>query len=223
MQGILVLLGIAQFTNMLFVTHILLFTWVLILAVLLIREYRQEKRKELLFLLIAYVIVGASGLSALLLYWLFEIPYYGAIFELGILAFLVLLIADVVMEMADNIRYRMETQAYERLVREDGLTGFETRTGFEKALEEMVVHTGEYQDILLIYIHIDHLRFTNKEFGRGLGDELVAASARCIGNVFRGKGTCYRIGDDEFAVLVRDPEKPEWFWAGTAEKRGRKQ
>lgn len=155
MQGILVLLGIAQFTNMLFVTHILLFTWVLILAVLLIREYRQEKRKELLFLLIAYVIVGASGLSALLLYWLFEIPYYGAIFELGILAFLVLLIADVVMEMADNIRYRMETQVYERLVREDGLTGFETRTGFEKALEEMVVHTGEYQDILLIYIHID--------------------------------------------------------------------
>lgn len=75
---------------------------------------------------------------------------------------------------------------------------------------------------------IDHLRFTNKEFGRGLGDELVAASARCIENVFRGKGTCYRIGDDEFAVLVRDPEKPEWFWleqlkkeAGNSEKSGR--
>lgn len=111
----------------------------------------EEKRTALSSYSLCYC--RASGLSALLLYWLFEIPYYGAIFELGILAFLVLLIADVVMEMADNIRYRMETQAYERLVREDGLTGFETRTGFEKALEEMVVHTGEYQ-IFFLFIFI---------------------------------------------------------------------
>ena len=68
----------------------------------------------------------------------------------------------------------------------------------------------------------------NEEFGRGLGDEMVIASARCIENVFRGKGTCYRIGGDEFAVLVCDPEEPEEFWleqlkkeAGSSERYGR--
>ena len=227
-QGILAFLGIAQFKDMLIVTHILLFVWVLILAVLLIREYRREKRKEFLILLIAYIIVSASGISALILYWLFEISYYGAIFELGILVFLVLIIADTVMEMADNIRYRLESQAYERLVQEDGLTGLETRTGFEKALEKISGQIQEYQDILLIYIDINHFRMANEEFGRGLGDEMVIASARCIENVFRGKGTCYRIGGDEFAVLVCDPEEPEEFWleqlkkeAGSSERYGR--
>ncbi len=227
-QGILAFWGIAQFKDMLIVTHILLFVWVLILAVLLIREYRREKRKEFLLLLIAYITVSASGISALILYWLFEISYYGAIFELGILVFLVLIIADTVMEMADNIRYRLESQAYERLVQEDGLTGLETRTGFEKALEKISGQIQEYQDILLIYIDINHFRMANEEFGRGLGDEMVIASARCIENVFRGKGTCYRIGGDEFAVLVCDPEEPEEFWleqlkkeAGSSERYGR--
>lgn len=41
---------------------------------------------------------------------------------------------------------------------------------------------------------------------------MVVSSARCVENVFREKGTCYRIGGDEFAVLVYDPEVPDEFW-----------
>lgn len=136
LQGVLVILGAFEFKDMLFVTHILLFVWVLISAVLLIREYRKHKQREIHLLLIAYIIVGASGIIALILYWLFEISYYGSIFELGNLVFLVLVIADAVMMMADNVRYRLESQAYERLSREDGMTGLETRANFEK--------TGKY-------------------------------------------------------------------------------
>ena len=83
LQGVLVILGAFEFKDMLFVTHILLFVWVLISAVLLIREYRKHKQREIHLLLIAYIIVGASGIIALILYWLFEISYYGSIFELG--------------------------------------------------------------------------------------------------------------------------------------------
>ena len=211
-QGILAFMGIAKFKDMLFVTHILLLVWVVILAALLIREYRTHRRKEFLILLSAYIIVGASGVLALGLYWLFEISYYGVIFEMGSLAFMILILADAVMEVADNIRYRMEAQAYERLVQRDGMTGLETRNGFEKALEEISANVEKYKDILLVYIDIDHLRLTNEEFGRGKGDELVVASARCIENVFREKGSCYRIGGDEFAVLVCDPGQQEEFW-----------
>ena len=41
---------------------------------------------------------------------------------------------------------------------------------------------------------------------------MVVISARCVENVFQEKGTCYRIGGDEFAVLVYDPEVPDEFW-----------
>lgn len=55
--GVLVILGAFEFKDMLFVTHILLFVWVLISAVLLIREYRKHKQREIHLLLIAYIIV----------------------------------------------------------------------------------------------------------------------------------------------------------------------
>ena len=182
-------------------------------AVLLIWEYRKHKQREIHLLLIAYIIVGASGIIALILYWLFEISYYGSIFELGNLVFLVLVIADAVMMMADNVRYRLESQAYERLSREDGMTGLETRANFEKKLESISADMGRYRDILLMYIDIDQLRVINEEYGRAAGDEMVVISARCVENVFREKGTCYRIGGDEFAVLVYDPEVPDEFWS----------
>ena len=123
-----------------------------------------------------------------------------------------LVIADAVMMMADNVRYRLESQAYERLSREDGMTGLETRANFEKKLESISADMGRYRDILLMYIDIDQLRVINEEYGRAAGDEMVVISARCVENVFQEKGTCYRIGGDEFAVLVYDPEVPDEFW-----------
>lgn len=156
--------------------------------------------------------IPAKTGEKLILYWLFEISYYGSIFELGNLVFLVLVIADAVMMMADNVRYRLESQAYERLSREDGMTGLETRANFEKKLESISADMGRYRDILLMYIDIDQLRVINEEYGRAAGDEMVVISARCVENVFREKGTCYRIGGDEFAVLVYDPEVPDEFW-----------
>ena len=98
------------------------------------------------------------------------------------------------MLMTDNVRYRLESQAYERLSREDGLTGLETRVNFEKKLESISADMGRYRDILLMYIDIDQLRVINEEYGRAAGDEMVVSSARCVENVFREKGTCYRIG-----------------------------
>lgn len=217
-QGILVIRGQAEFKNMLFVTHILLFVWVLVSAVLLIREYKEHRQREIRLLLAAYIIVEAGGVIALILYWVFEISYYGAIFELGSLIFLALVIADAVVIMADNIRYRLESQAYERLSREDGMTGLGTRVNFERDVEAISADMEKFQDVLLVYIDIDHLRLTNEEYGRAVGDELVMASARCVENAFRGKGTCYRIGGDEFAVLVCDPKETEEVWKKRLEK-----
>lgn len=70
---------------MLFVTHILLWIWVWISAVLLWKEYRKDPAKDLRNIMAAYTIVSVSGILALVLYWLFQISYYGAIFALGIL------------------------------------------------------------------------------------------------------------------------------------------
>ena len=138
---------------MLFVTHVLLITWVLIVAVLLWKEYRKKPDRSVQIILIAYMILLFSGLLSLSLYWLFEISYYGAIFEFGILVFLVMIIADTVISLVGKVRYRTEMQAYERLMKEDWMTGMQSREPFENLLAEIPKTMNEHKDILLVFMY----------------------------------------------------------------------
>ena len=205
-QGILNYLGVFEFIDMLFVTHILLWIWVWISAVLLWKEYRKDPAKDLRNIMAAYTIVSVSGILALVLYWLFQISYYGAIFALGILAFLVLILADAVANLAENIHFRTEMQAYERLMKEDSMTGMPNREPFEKLIAGITQEAHNYRNILLVFMDIIHLRRVNHEIGRTAGDEMVIAAARCMEAVFGEHGKCYRIGGDEFAAVVYDPD-----------------
>lgn len=52
-QGLLAYFGVFTFADMLFVTHVLLITWVLIVAVLLWKEYRKKPDRSVQIILIA--------------------------------------------------------------------------------------------------------------------------------------------------------------------------
>ena len=104
-------------------------------------------------ILIAYMVLLFSGLLSLSLYWLFEISYYGAIFEFGILVFLVMIIADTVISLVGKVRYRTEMQAYERLMKEDWMTGMQSREPFENLLAEIPKTMNEHKDILLVFMY----------------------------------------------------------------------
>lgn len=143
---------------------------------------------------------------ALILYWLLNISYYGTIYGIGILIFLILIIQDTIVNMAKNIRYRTEMQAYERLMQEDRMTGLPNREPFENCLTGIRQNAEKYKDILLVFLDINHLRTINGEFGRAAGDEVVLAAVRCMKNAFGKNATCYRTGGDEFAALIYDPE-----------------
>ena len=206
LQGILNYLGIFCFTQLLFVTHILLWVWVLISVTLLWKEYRKEPKRDILTIMIAYTVLGISGIVALFLYWTLNISYYGTIYGVGILIFLSLIIEDTIVNMAKNIRYRTEMQAYERLMQEDRMTGLPNREPFENRLTDIRKNADQYKNILLVFMDLNHLRVINGEFGRAAGDEVVLAAVRCIETAFGKKAEYYRTGGDEFAALIYDPD-----------------
>ena len=105
-QGVLNRFLGMEFVDMLFVTHILLTGGVAVCAWLLIKECRLHKTRELKQVLLAFITVSMGGVLALLLYWILKIPYYGSIFQLGILIFVVLTLSDIVISMAGNIHYK---------------------------------------------------------------------------------------------------------------------
>lgn len=214
-QGGLCYLGVFDMIDMLIVTHLLLGVGVSIVAVLLVREYRKSPCVELKIIWHAFMMLAGSGVLAMLLYWLFEIPYYELLFECGILIFVVTLLFGLVLTMTEHIQYKTEMLVYQRLAKEDNLTGIANRLAFEEKVSEIQGRAETYRDVALIFMDVNGLKKVNDRFGHNAGDELIVAAARCIDNAFAGKGSCYRIGGDEFCVLLTNPEgtAEEWFEA----------
>ena len=212
LQGILNSLGVFEFVDMLFVTHLLLFGSVGIASWILIKEYREKQTGELRSILKAFLMLSAGGLLAIVLYWLLEIPYYEIIFECGILIFVILLMAGIIAAMTKNIQFRTEMMVYQRLAREDRLTGMKNRRAFEEYLTELQKKADTYENVALIFMDLNQLKSVNDCYGHNAGDELLIASARCIENTFGAEGSCYRIGGDEFCAIIENPLKTEEEW-----------
>ena len=208
-QGLLNYAGFFEFIDMLFITHLLLVIGVSILIWILIREYLKERSDELKTILVAFAMLAASGVLALVLYWLFKIPYYGNIYEVGIVIFVIVLICGLIITMTDNILYKAEIQAYQRMAKEDKMTGLGNRRAFDDFNNVFTQNITEYDNALLIFMDLNGLKIINDTYGHSVGDELIIASANCIRKAFGEKGTCYRLGGDEFCTIILNPTQTE--------------
>ena len=211
-QSLLDYFGVCSFIDMLLATHLLLAAGIGLITILMLREYARTHHREILVTLAAFAILAAGGLLAIVLYWLLEIPYYGAIFEIGILIFIICLLCSLVTTMAANLRFKAEAVVYQRLSQEDHLTGLANRRSFEKYLTDLETGSDIYGNMALLFMDLDGLKYFNDQFGHNVGDELIIAAARCIETAFSEIGTCFRIGGDEFAVILPDPEGDEEDW-----------
>lgn len=211
-QGILNYFGVFEFIDMLIVTHVLLIFGVTAAAGLVIKEYLESKSREIRVILWAFVMLSAGGLLAILLYWLLKIPYYDVIFECGILVFVSLLLCGIISGITENIQFKTEMLVYQRLAKEDRLTGLKNRMAFEEYLTELQSKAAAFKNVALAFMDLNQLKEVNDSYGHNAGDELLIAAARCIQNTFGAEGNCYRIGGDEFCVIIENPTKTEQEW-----------
>ena len=89
--------------------------------------------------------------------------------------------------------------------RHDTLTGLLNREEFERRLTHEVnrVRSGIANHSLL-YLDIDRFRVINDTSGHVVGDRALLDVARLLQDHVRTSDLCARLGDDEFAVLLRD-------------------
>ena len=211
-QGIVHLVFKIQFIKMLSITHVLLFTGVISMTYLLWKEYKQYKTKELELCLNAFGLLGASGVLALILYWLLQIPWYDAIFQFGILLFVIILFFGIIQKVSNDISFHIEQTIYEKMSMEDRLTGLQNKKAFDKFLDEQI-GIEHKQNTLLLLIHLDDLKEINRIYGLNMGDEIVIAAGSCIkkacNSVTENSEELFRIKGDEFAVVIKNPTKRE--------------
>lgn len=208
-QSILDYKGIFHMIDMLFVTHILLAAGVLVLVWILWKEYQKEHDKELLFILESFCVVGSGGVLALLLYWSLRISYYEVFFDIGIIVYIILLIRNLILEVVNNFQFKTEMTVYQRLAKEDKLTGLKNRRAYDDFLSKIIAEAEIYENIILAFMDLNRLKEVNDRYGHSVGDEMVICAARCIENAFQSYGECFRIGGDEFCAVLLNPKLSE--------------
>ncbi len=101
-----------------------------------------------------------------------------------------------------------DLKAYQKKIEDqishDDLTGIFNRHKFTEDFTEGVrdaVRSGGDQGTFL-YLDLDDFKEINDGLGHHVGDALLVAVARSLGTILKDNGSCYRIGGDEFAVLI---------------------
>jgi diguanylate cyclase (GGDEF)-like protein len=87
----------------------------------------------------------------------------------------------------------------------DGLTGLGNHRAFQEALDDLISSSRESgSPVSLLMIDVDDLKQVNDRRGHMAGDEVLRAVAQIMRANLRRSDRAFRIGGDEFALLLPD-------------------
>lgn len=193
-----------QPAKMLIVSQILVLISGLVVSLVWIRERQKNKSAENTLLGIGIVGLLASAVIAFVLYWFMHYEHYVAVFETGLVIFIIAVFIMVAEGAVANERFKVETEVYARLALEDMLTGLKNRRSFDEYLELIPKMDPPLQDAALLFLDVEHLKTVNDQYGHHAGDELLVAACRAMEKAF-GRDNCYRIGGNEYCIVLENP------------------
>lgn len=132
-------------------------------------------------------------------YWI--IPFQGFFFEFGIFVFVLLQLRSIGQNMLRNYQQAAKSQMYEQLAMTDYMTKLKNRTAYQHRIYE---HSEQEdpEDVFCVMVDINNLKMVNDTYGHEKGDILISETAIALQMTFREYGEMYRIGGDEFAVIL---------------------
>lgn len=100
------------------------------------------------------------------------------------------------------------SESYEKLqdlAYKDSLTGIGNRMAFNEKLKQY----DEMEVISCVVADVNNLKLCNDKYGHSEGDKIITDAVECICAAFDEIGSCYRIGGDEFCVLIPECEETQ--------------
>ncbi len=106
------------------------------------------------------------------------------------------------LEERDRLREDYDRTRLEALT--DGLTGLGNHRAFQDELDQQVTRARTDEgSVALVVVDLDELKQVNESQGHAAGDDLLQATARVIAAVLPRHDRGFRIGGDEFALVLR--------------------
>jgi|GEM_PF-2009372 len=99
---------------------------------------------------------------------------------------------------------RREQERLQQLAERDPMTGLLNRAGLAQRVARpgLLKDADEADELVLLYIDLDHFKAVNDTLGHAAGDRLLQRFARRLLRAVRSSDAVARLGGDEFAILL---------------------
>ena len=129
--------------------------------------------------------------------------------NVGILGFLLLMAPSVRRRDQTGLPRSDDIERLERAALTDNLTALRNHRAFHEDLTTEVERRNRLGgSFSLLMVDLDGLKQVNDQFGHQAGDERIRALAACLRRTKRDSDIAYRVGGDEFTVIL--PGERAW-------------
>jgi diguanylate cyclase (GGDEF)-like protein len=129
-----------------------------------------------------------------------NVDSYGNIFVFVFIAFFAV---DVSITTIRDVDAGKKAAVYRELAEKDMLTGCYNRNAYRNDTCTWL----DLKNVLLITCDLNNLKQCNDTLGHAYGDQYITDSATILKKVFIKYGKIYRIGGDEFCIIIPDKHK----------------
>ncbi|NLW11134.1 MAG: GGDEF domain-containing protein, partial [Clostridiaceae bacterium] len=197
---LLQLTGIADFYELLWITHISLLMTAVFMAGSLTFEYKYYDNPEVLPFAKSIFLMVAFFIAELIAFYFGDFYPTSTFIRIGIVLFIVSLGIHTLKRLRKAIDNSRKASIMEKLAYIDILTGALNRTAYDRDLEGL---DPEAEKVVIAILDVNDLKIINDRYGHSAGDETIRLAYKCINEAYGDYGSCYRIGGDEFACIIR--------------------
>ncbi|WMI82183.1 diguanylate cyclase [Anaerotignum sp. MB30-C6] len=201
-------LGFADFYEWLPLSHSIIFLSMLLVLWTMAELNQNDTYRGAKNLFLGISVFVLSGMLDIFFFYAMNQNDSIVFLQVGTLLSLIIITKGEINQNVELIQIGLEAAALKKAAYTDALTQIGNRYAFDLRLEELAqMEAKENIDNAICIIDVDGLKFANDTYGHWMGDQLICCMAQCLQSVFHDIGMCFRIGGDEFAVILRG--KPE--------------
>ena len=205
-QALLHFLGVWELRQMLVFDHAVILISVAAIVVALLNRSKSEERHQFVYSMLPLVAGGVADMVRFYLNW--HEPL-NLMFRLGSMAFVLAQLYFVIRAYLTMHRTAVEAEYYQRMAYHDGLTGIQNRAAFERDVKKMESDLNRYLPLWFVVADVNGLKIINDTDGHLAGDRLLKKAAGVLTGALEDRGSLYRVGGDEFVILLPNAQEPE--------------
>jgi diguanylate cyclase (GGDEF)-like protein len=208
--------GIADFKQTLGATHLCMTLAMLYMLYAVVEKLKKhEVTQQVKICLYGFLICGIALFISIVQYYV-GIRNFSQIGGTVIFSFVIVLCADVSRETLREIEDGRRAEIYQEMAEKDSLTRCYNRNAYH-------YDTYEREDLAQIGIvvcDLNNLKLCNDTLGHAFGDKYIVDAAGLLQEVFSDCGKIYRVGGDEFCVIIPNarPRAISLLYAALLEK-----